>query len=84
MTLSLPFSLLHTEHEGNSGQRIFRRVRGRCGILLNVIEQSPVKQKEFFFRLINPVTVIQVKEGKRLEAGKSIREIRFDIFHSVN
>ena len=37
-----------------------------------------------YLRHINPAEVMQGKQGKRLEAGKPVRETRFDFFHRVN
>ena len=54
-----------------------------AGIFSKAFEQSSV-QKRAYLRHINPAEVRQGKQGKRLEAGKPVRETRFDFFHHVN
>lgn len=54
-----------------------------AGIFSKAIEQGSVP-KRAYLRHINPAEVMQGKQGKRLEAGKPVRETRFDFFHRVN
>ena len=59
------------------------RARGRWRIFSKAFEQSSVRKRAYLIH-INPAKVMQGKQGKRLEAGKSVREIRVDFFHRVN
>lgn len=42
---------------------------------MKAIEQGSIQEKDYF-RYVNPIAIMQVKVGKRLEPRKSVREIR--------